>query len=71
MTVYVTHTCKNKECGRAFNDLDLTNAHSRPPEWKYCPQCVAVGKVNPDKPPVRPQIEKMHLALKQKRSESL
>ena len=38
-------------CDRAFHDLDLKNSTSKSPDWKYCPQCVAKGFVNPDKPP--------------------
>ena len=50
--VYVVHFCKNKDCNNAWLDLDLTNAKSRPPMWKYCKECCEkYGFVNPDLPP--------------------
>jgi len=62
--VYISHTCHNWKrkpsdtdyCDRAFHDLDLKNSRSRSPDWKYCPQCVAKGFVNPDKPPKRKNL---------------
>ncbi len=57
---YVTHTCRNKKCGVAFMDKDITNAKSRPPEWKYCEQCVKNGF--PDlKRPTLTEKQKIHL----------
>ena len=45
-------------CDRAFMDLDLKNSVSKSPDRKYCPQCVAKGFVNPDKPPIRKDLIK-------------
>lgn len=36
---YVVHFCKNRQCNNAWIDKDLTNAKSRPPQWKYCREC--------------------------------
>ena len=41
--VYVSHTCKNKQCQRAFNAEDLYNAKNKPPSWRYCQDCKALG----------------------------
>ena len=35
---YVVHFCKNPECNNAWIDEDKYNA-TRPPRWKYCPEC--------------------------------
>ena len=49
---YVVHNCKNKKCNEAWIDVDLTNAQSRPPKWKYCKDCCEkYGYVNPEFPP--------------------
>ena len=49
---YVIHICKNKKCNNAWVDVDLTNAKSRPPSWKYCEECCKkYGFVNPEFPP--------------------
>ena len=37
--VYVVHFCKNDRCNNAWLDVDLTNAQSRPPSWKFCKGC--------------------------------
>ena len=48
---YVAHYCKNKSCNNSWIDEDLTNAKSRPPQWKYCPHCCEkLGCSNPSKP---------------------
>lgn len=47
---FVIHFCKNPKCNNCWVDEDLTNAKSRPPKWKYCPDCVKQGYINPDKP---------------------
>ena len=49
---YVVHYCKNTKCNNCWIDEDLTNAKSRPPKWKYCPDCVKDGYANPRKPPL-------------------
>lgn len=55
---YVVHFCKNKDCNNAWLDLDLTNAQSRPPSWKYCSECCEkYGYVNPPTPPKRKNYE--------------
>lgn len=36
---YVVHYCKNKKCNNAWTDLDITNAKTIPPQWKYCKEC--------------------------------
>ena len=36
---YVVHYCKNKKCNNAWTDLDITNAKTIPPKWKYCKEC--------------------------------
>jgi len=50
MALYVVHFCRNRSCNVGWIDEDLTNATS-PPKWKYCPECVQQGFVNPDRPP--------------------
>ena len=51
---YVVHFCKNPKCNEAWIDVDLTNAKSRPPKWKYCQKCCETyGYVNPEFPPHR------------------
>ena len=55
---YVVHFCKNPDCNNAWLDLDLTNAQTRPPSWKYCPECCEkYGFVNPPTPPHRKNYE--------------
>ena len=61
---YVTHTCKNKKCGRAFVDVDLYNAQSAPPSWKYCKSCVKEGFENVKK--VKKQSSEKQLAVQAK-----
>lgn len=52
--VYVIHFCKNPNCNNAWLDVDLTNAKTRPPSWKYCDCCCKkYGFVNPKTPPQR------------------
>ena len=36
---YVVHFCKNKDCNNAWMDIDLHNAKTVPPSWKYCREC--------------------------------
>ena len=49
---YVLHICKNPNCNEGWLDLDLTNAQTRPPKWKYCEKCCKeFGYVNPETPP--------------------
>ncbi len=44
---YVMHFCRNsrhpenskKYCNNGWIDIDLTNAKSTPPDWKYCREC--------------------------------
>lgn len=36
---YVVHYCKNRNCNNAWIDKDVTNAKTRPPQWKYCRKC--------------------------------
>lgn len=57
MKPYVTHTCRNsrqrirkRQCFNAWIDIDLTNAQTFPPSWKYCEACVNQGFKNPRKP---------------------
>ena len=51
---YVVHFCKNPKCNNSWIDIDLTNAKTRPPKWKYCPTCCKeYGFVNPEFPPTR------------------
>lgn len=57
--VYVSHTCHNSECQRAFMDVDSTHTRSKSPDWKYCPECVAKGLINPDKKPISDIKEKL------------
>lgn len=57
--VYVSHTCKNinrresdlRYCDNAFMDKDLKKSTSESPKWKYCPDCVLKGFINPLEPP--------------------
>ena len=49
---YVIHFCKNKKCNNGWLGIDLTNAQSNPPRWKYCEDCCKkYGYVNPSLPP--------------------
>jgi len=62
---YVIHFCKNKKCNASWIDKDLTNAKSRPPQWKYCKKCcVFFGYINPEKPLKREMSEKQSNILK-------
>ena len=64
--IYVIHFCKNKECNNAWIDLDLTNAKSRPPRWKYCSECCKkYGFTNPDVPPKKILTEKQQRIIEQ------
>ena len=67
---YVIHFCHNKKCNNSWIDKDLTNVKSRPPSWKYCPECETKGFVNPERPPLlktqKTKIEKMHQARTKK-----
>lgn len=55
--IYVTHTCHNSKldksdpnyCFNAFVDEDKHHARNQAPTWKYCPECVAKGFVNPER----------------------
>lgn len=60
---FVIHFCKNTKCNNAWIDEDITNAKSRPPQWKYCKECCEnFGYVNPNRPQMtkskREQLEK-------------
>lgn len=41
--VYISHTCNNKKCQKAFIDTDFCNDDSYSPDWKVCPQCKKKG----------------------------
>lgn len=41
--LFVTHTCRNPKCERAFMDYDVSNAQSFPPSSKYCLSCQLEG----------------------------
>lgn len=43
---YIVHYCKNPECNNCWVDEDRYNA-TKPPHWKYCPECEAKGFKNP------------------------
>ena len=61
--VYVAHVCKNPSCNNVWIDVDLTNAKTRPPKWKYCEECCKkLGITNPTMPP------KKNLSKKQKQT---
>lgn len=63
---FVVHFCKNKKCDNAWIDEDLTNAKSRPPQWKYCAECCKkYGYINTSKPPLSKKQEEQ---LKKARS---
>ncbi len=68
---YVVHYCKNPLCDNCWMDEDLTNAKSRPPKWKYCPNCVKIGYTNPGKPILKQyqkkKIELMNKAKKERK----
>lgn len=36
---YVNHFCKNSKCNNNWLDVDVTNAKTIPPKWKYCKEC--------------------------------
>ena len=45
--VYVTYTCKNPKCRKAFIDLDPYNdINDEPLQTRYCPDCVKLGFKN-------------------------
>lgn len=45
--VYVTYTCKNKDCRKAFIDIDINNNINEVPlQNRYCPDCVKRGFKN-------------------------
>lgn len=45
--VYVTYTCKNKDCRKAFIDIDINNNINEVPlQNRYCPDCVKNGFKN-------------------------
>jgi hypothetical protein len=46
--LYITHTCRNKECERAFQNVDECNSQNIPPDYKYCPACLKKGFKNAD-----------------------
>lgn len=52
MILYISHTCKNKDCQAAFIDRDVTNIKLHSPNWKYCPDCVAKGYPDIKNPPL-------------------
>ena len=63
---YMLHYCKDRQCNVGFIDADLYN-NSSPPKWKYCPECVSKGRVNPNRKPVDPEaVERMRM-LREKR----
>lgn len=56
---YVTYTCKNKNCRKAFIDLDPNNdINEEPLKNRFCPDCVKKGFKNPQlKPKSSKQIK--------------
>jgi hypothetical protein len=52
MAIYVAHDCKNTECNNRWLEVDLYNAQSIPPKWRYCPECQAKG-MKSEKNPLR------------------
>ena len=65
---YVVHYCKNPKCNNCWIDEDLTNVKSRPPKWKYCPNCVKDGYTNPSKPPLTESQKKKIKLMNQARN---
>lgn len=41
--VYISHTCNNKKCQKAFIDIDFCHDDDYAPEWKCCPECKKKG----------------------------
>lgn len=47
MTTYVAHDCRNSRlsernknyCNNRWVDVDITNAQTQIPTWKYCREC--------------------------------
>lgn len=61
---YVWHGCKNPKCNNGWMDLDLTNAKTNMPRWKYCEDCCEkYGFVNPETPPKKKLSEKQKETL--------
>lgn len=61
---YVVHYCKNNSCNNAWIDVDLTNAKTRPPKWKYCEECCKkLGITNPILPPKKELSENQKQTL--------
>lgn len=46
---FVLHFCKNPDCNVGWLDVDLTNAKTVPPHWKYCRECCELLGIDFDK----------------------
>ncbi len=60
---YVVHYCKNKKCNNSWIDEDITNAKSRPPQWKYCPECCQKNGYENQTKPILSKKKKEQLLL--------
>lgn len=47
---YVAHWCKNRKCTSSWMDKDETNVKTRPPQHKYCIDCIVAGFENKKDP---------------------
>lgn len=41
--IYISHTCNNKKCQKAFIDIDFCHDDDFAPDWKVCPECKKKG----------------------------
>lgn len=55
--VFVTYTCKNKACEKAFIDEDFfNNINEVPLKTRYCPECVKKGFKNTKPQKIRTDV---------------
>lgn len=41
--IYISHTCNNPKCQKAFMDIDVCLDEDYSPSWKVCPECKKKG----------------------------
>jgi len=49
---YIQHVCKNIRCERIFIDKEPRPGCMSVQTWKYCPECVKSGFINPATKPI-------------------
>lgn len=68
---YVVHYCRNRQCDRAWIDVDLQGVTSRPATHRYCNACILDGYKQPKKDPNKVARGKALAAQQKKRREVL